>query len=154
MAYRNSTQQFWQQTFSNALILTIVSTLMDTKWMGHCIWYALDHFDWTKISMCSMSLTRQMQCNINVPVFCCKRECTVHASHNNTYFSKEQYWDRHLKKIHHQIRFGLSRQDFPWFLVLLWKEESNILAFFFERERWEEKGAKSHWGFFFIVIHH
>lgn len=55
--------------YINALILIIVSTLMDTKWMGHCIWYALDHFSWTKISMCSMSLTRQMQCNITCLYF-------------------------------------------------------------------------------------
>lgn len=48
----------------NALILINVSTLMDTKWMGHCVRYALDHFVWAKISTCSMSLTRQMQCNI------------------------------------------------------------------------------------------
>lgn len=59
--------------FSNGFILTVVRTLMDTKWMGHCIWNALDHLSCTKTSTCSMSLTRQMQCNIMCLCFAARR---------------------------------------------------------------------------------
>lgn len=108
---------------------------MDTKWMGHCIWYALDHFNWTKISMCSMSLTRQMQCNITCLYFAARGSVQYMHLTTTHVLARSSIWDRY-ENIHHQLHFGFSRWDFPWFLVSLWvHERKNILAF-------SEKGVK------------
>lgn len=107
---------------------------MDTKWMGHCIWYALDHFSWTKISMCSMSLTRQMQCNITCLYFAARG--SVQYMHLTTTHILAK--SRIIMKISTTRSILVyAHETFLDSLCPFWKEQPNTLAFL--RNRWAEK---------------